>query len=70
MNMIEMIKWLGTACVILAAGCRAIELHTADLIFSILGAGMWGYVSIIMRDKPLFVVNAFICTILLLGLFL
>lgn len=66
--MLEILKWIGTACVIIAAGCRALEFHTADLLISILGAGLWGYASIVMRDKPLFIVNAFIVLILVLGI--
>lgn len=65
--MLEILKWIGTACVILAAGCRAIEFHTADLLISILGAALWGYASIVMKDKALFVVNAFIVIILMFG---
>ena len=65
----EILKWVATACVILAASCRAFELHTADLILSILGAGLWGYAAIKMKDKPLLVVNGFIVAILLVGVF-
>lgn len=63
----EILKWVGTACVILAATCRAFELHTADLILSILGAGIWGYAAVKMKDNPLLVVNGFIVAILLFG---
>lgn len=65
--MLEAIKWLGTICVIIAAACRAFEFHMADLLISIAGAGLWGYASVMMKDKPLFIVNAFIVTILLIG---
>ena len=65
--MLEILKWFGTACVILAASCRAFDLHTADLILSILGAGLWGFVAVKMKDKPLLVVNGFIVAILLYG---
>lgn len=68
--MLEALKWFGTLCVIIAAGCRALEFHMADLIISILGAGIWGYAAIAMKDKALFVVNAFICIILLIGVIL
>ena len=68
--MLEILKWIGTTCVIIAAGCRSLEFHTADLIISIIGAGIWGYAAIAMKDKALFVVNAFICGILLLGVVL
>jgi hypothetical protein len=66
-NFLETIKWIGTICVIIAASCRAFEFHTADLLISIVGAGLWGYASIVMKDKALFVVNAFIVAILIVG---
>jgi hypothetical protein len=66
-NFLETIKWIGTICVIIAATCRAFEFHTADLLISIVGAGLWGYASIVMKDKALFVVNAFIVCILIVG---
>jgi len=66
-NFLEIIKWIGTACVIVAASCRAFEFHTADLLISIVGAGLWGYAAIAMKDKALFVVNAFIVAILIVG---
>lgn len=65
--MLEILKWIGTACVILAASCRAFEFHTADLILSIVGAAVWGYAALKMKDKPLLVVNGFITAILLYG---
>jgi hypothetical protein len=63
----EILKWIGTACVIIAATCRAFDLHTADLILSIVGAGIWGYAAIKMKDNALLVVNGFIVAILLFG---
>jgi hypothetical protein len=64
---LETVKWIGTACVILAATCRAFEFHTVDLILSIFGAALWGYAAYEMKDKPLIVVNGFITAILLYG---
>ena len=66
-NFLETIKWIVTICVIIAATCRAFEFHTADLLISIAGAGLWGYASIVMKDKALFVVNAFVVCILIVG---
>jgi hypothetical protein len=66
-NFLETIKWIGTVCVIIAAACRAFEFHEADLLISIVGASLWGYASIVMKDKALFVVNAFIVGILIVG---
>ena len=66
-NFLEIMKWVGTACVIVAATCRAFEFHTVDLILSIIGAAVWGYAAYHMKDKPLMVVNGFITAILLYG---
>jgi hypothetical protein len=66
-NFLETIKWLGTICVIVAASCRAFEFHTADLLISIAGAGLWGYAAVAMKDKALFAVNAFVVGILIVG---
>jgi hypothetical protein len=65
--MLEIIKWFGTACVILAATCRAFEFHQVDLILSVIGAAAWGYAAFKMNDKPLMVVNGFITAILVYG---
>ena len=65
--MLEFIKWFGTACVILAATCRAFEFHTVDLVLSIICAAAWGYAAFKMQDKPLIVVNGFITAILVYG---
>jgi len=66
-NTFEIVKWFGTICVIIAATCRAFDLHTADLILSIVGAGIWGYAAIVMKDKALVTVNGFIVLVLLFG---
>jgi hypothetical protein len=67
LRMFEILKWFGTACVIVAATCRAFDLHTADLLLSIVGAGIWGYAAFVMKDKALITVNGFIVFILIVG---
>ena len=66
---LEILKWFGTACVILAAGCRSLEFHSADLVLSIVGAVVWGYAAVKMNDKALLTVIGFITAILLYGVF-
>jgi hypothetical protein len=66
-NTLATIKWLGTICVIIAASCRAFDFHTADLLISIAGAGLWGYAGFAAKDKALIAVNAFVVGILLIG---
>ena len=66
---LETMKWAGTACVIIAATCRAVDYHTADLLVSIAGAGLWGWAGIAMKDKALIAVNALVVGILIVGVF-
>lgn len=68
-KMLEIVKWLGTICVIFAASARAFEYHDVDVVLSILGALIWAYASVKMKDNPLIVVNGFIAAILLYGAF-
>lgn len=64
---LEALKWFGTACVVVAAGARAFDYHTVDIILSIIGASIWGYAAYKMKDRALLVVNGFITSILLIG---
>ena len=64
---LETVKWAGTACVVVAATCRAFDYHAADLLISIAGAGLWGYAGYAMKDKALIAVNAFVVSILIVG---
>jgi hydrogenase/urease accessory protein HupE len=66
--MIEVVKWVGTICVILAAICRSLQLHGLDMALSIVGAGLWSYAAISTNDRPLLVVNMFILLVLILGI--
>jgi len=63
------IKWIGTACVVAAAACRAFDVHAADIALSIAGGLLWAGVAAKTKDNALFTVNAFIVGILLIGAF-
>lgn len=65
--MLNALKWIGTSCVIAAATCRAFGFHSADLALSIIGAVVWAYAAVRMKDNALIVVNGFITAILLYG---
>lgn len=64
---LEILKWVGTACVIVAATCRSFGFHSADMFLSIVGALIWAYAAIRMKDNALLTVNGFITAILLYG---
>lgn len=66
--MLNIIKWLGTALIIIATLSRIFEYHFADLLFGFVGTSLWTFASYKEKDKPLFVVNIFIVFVLLYGL--
>jgi len=65
--MLNALKWIGTGCVIAAAACRSFNYHSADMFLSIVGALVWAYAAVRMKDNALVTVNAFILAILLYG---
>ena len=65
----NLIKWFGTACVILAATCRAFGYHTEDMIVGFMGTALWAYASYVERDRALLTCNVFILAVLVYGIF-
>lgn len=66
---VETVKWVGTSGIIAATFCRALGFHLADLILSLIGALGWSYGAVIMREKQLVIINIFIVSFLLYGIF-
>jgi hypothetical protein len=66
--MLNFIKWIGTLCIILAAFSRSANYHTFDMVLSIIGASIWAYAAVRVKDKALLVVNVFILIILIFGI--
>jgi len=62
MNMLDIIKWCATICIIIATGARAIELHSVDLIFGWIGTALWLLAAYKMRETALVMVNV-VCLI-------
>lgn len=65
--MFEAFKWFGTLCVILAATSRSFGYHNIDMALSIVGALVWAYAAVRMKDNALMAVNGFIVLVLLFG---
>ena len=65
----NLIKWLGTALVIVATILRALGYHTEDMITGFIGTALWGYAYYVDRDYALLTCNVFILVVLLYGIF-
>lgn len=64
----ELVKWLATAGIIAATISRALDIHSYDLAFSMIGTTLWAYCAYRMSDRPLLFVNAFCGIVLLFGI--
>lgn len=63
------IKWLGTILIILATMFRAGDLHMADMLATLFGAGLWSYAAWKTSDRALFAVNIFSVLVMLVGIY-
>ena len=66
--MINFYKWLGTAFVVISVLCRALGYRDADMMFGMVGAFIWTFVGIYLKDNALVTVNAIIYLVLLYGI--
>ena len=65
----NLIKWSGTALVIVATILRALGYHTEDMVVGFIGTTLWAYASYVDRDYALLTCNVFILVVLLYGIF-
>lgn len=63
-----LVKWLGTAGVILAAIFRALDYHIEDMVIGFIGTLLWAYAAYKEKDMPLFTCNVFILGVLFYGI--
>jgi hypothetical protein len=65
------VKWIATVVVVAAVTSRATgieSLRIFDLWGSLIGAGLWWWVSFVWRDRALMVVNGVLGFIVMIGL--
>ncbi len=65
----NLIKWTGTALVIVATILRALGYHTEDMVTGFIGTGLWAYASYVDKDYALLTCNIFILIVLTYGIF-
>jgi hydrogenase/urease accessory protein HupE len=68
--MLETLKWAGTCAVIASALARGLGLNDIDIGLSVVGCGLWMTAAIMMKEKALMVVNAFVLIMICGGLLL
>ena len=69
MTLLNILKWLGTILIVLANVFRAVDMHMADMLATLAGAGLWSYAAWKTKDKALFAVNMISVLLMVLGLY-
>lgn len=67
--MMSIIKWAGTILIVLATLFRAGDMHMADMLATLFGAGLWSWAAWKTNDRALFAVNIFSVLVMLVGIY-
>lgn len=64
------LKWLATIIILIAVACRSVDEipKIYDVVFSLIGTGMWLVVSIAWKDRALILLNSVISFMLFVAL--
>ena len=52
-----LIKWIGTILCLIGIGLTSFNIYPANIIFSLIGSGLWTLAGFLQRDPPLFLVE-------------
>lgn len=67
--MLNVIKWAGTILIVLANVFRAFDMHMADMLSTLAGAGLWSYAAWKTKDKALLAVNMISVLLMIVGIY-
>ena len=54
----SMIKWTGTALCLIGIALTSFNVYPINILFGLVGSGLWTYAGILQRDLPLILVEA------------
>jgi hypothetical protein len=57
-NIVEILKWLGTATLILGTAVNGLNFYPEGVLVLALGGAFWLAAALIVKDRPLIVTNA------------
>ena len=61
-----LIKWSGTLLCLIGIALTSFNIYPANIVFGLIGSGLWTYAGMLQRDTPLVLVEA-VATILYFG---
>jgi len=54
----SVIKWTGTALCLIGIALTSFNVYPINILFGLVGSGLWTYAGILQRDIPLILVEA------------
>lgn len=63
-----LIKWLGTLLCLIGIALTSFNIFPANIVFGLLGSGLWTLAGVLQNDAPLVLVEAVATMIYLLGI--
>lgn len=63
-----LIKWLGTTLCLIGIALTSFNIFPANIVFGLLGSGLWTYAGILQNDAPLVLVEAVATVLYFVGI--
>ena len=57
MELLALIKWLGTIICLMGIGLTSFNLYPANIYFGLIGSSLWAFAGIAQKDYALFLVE-------------
>jgi ABC-type microcin C transport system permease subunit YejB len=64
----ETIKWFGTILCLLGIAFTSFNIYPLNLLFGLIGSGLWTYAGFLQKDNPLMLVEFVAVVLYVMGL--
>ena len=65
-----LVKWLGTTLCLIGIALTSFNIYPANILFGLIGSGLWTIAGILQNDAPLVLVEAVATVLYLFGIIL
>ena len=65
-----LVKWLGTTLCLIGIALTSFNIYPANIVFGLIGSGLWTYAGILQNDAPLVLVEAVATVLYFFGIVL
>ena len=65
-----LVKWLGTTLCLIGIALTSFNIYPANIVFGLIGSGLWTMAGILQNDAPLVLVEAVATVLYLFGIIL